>query len=220
MTNSQPSRFKFRALLGTLTLACVWGLFGGIQKLSAAPAVGPTPYGGITPISSVAYYRGGEELANAVKDKGYGKVLQSIMDTPWTLSMSWRGTTVNSNNVLTVTAYRADNLSWYAKTPAVFGNSAGDMAGALWIYFSDSAGTATGANVPCLTPTATAMTTIASGTNGGFVSTVTGIEGLLLLNSAGTASLNVKKTATFKTYIPCVVMPTGRVAVGPLSATY
>lgn len=143
-------------------------------------------------------------LEHAVNDKYYGDVLAVTQDTIYSATFSLRGVSVNSNNVLSVTAKRATQGAALGHS-VVLNASAGFPSGALYFYLSGTS--------HCAGVTATAATTLAVSSNGGFVPTVTGKAGLLLLNSAGTTNLSIMHAPSFTAY-PCVVLPSGRIAAG------
>lgn len=143
-------------------------------------------------------------LEHAVNDLYYGDVLAVTQDGVYSAAFSLRGTTASSNNVISLTARRATQAAALGH-PAVLNASASHPSGALYFYLSSSQ--------YCTSIAATAATTLAVGSNGGYIPVVSGKTGWLLLNSAGTASLSIMHAPSFTAY-PCVILPSGRVTPG------
>lgn len=213
------------ALAGFVALAALAGAFLPGERSAGAATTTPTPASGITPVSQLPTEET-QKLQIAVKDKYYGLALASQLDGVWGVKIAYGGVFASSNQTMIVTAYRPLSNTWTApsgtatpgKTPIPQLNAAALFPSvAMQVYVSDTSISPAGA---CLNPTATALTTLTIGSNGGFVPLVTGKAGMLILNSNGTATLKITKTPTLKSYAGCVVMPNGRIAVGGTTGSF
>lgn len=137
-------------------------------------------------------------LEHAVNDFQYGDVLADQLDGIVSETIAYGGKTVNSNNTIVVTAKRPIRLRTHVVGSATYAS----FAVPFYLGTTD-----------CQSVTATAATTLSGGVIGGYIPTVTGKAGWLLLNSNGTATLNVMHAPSV-TYTACTILPNGKVNAG------
>lgn len=163
----------------------------GLRTLLVAAAVVATA--GIA--SARLRYQERQLLEAAVNDQTYGDTLADQLDSPWSLSFSWRGVLLGSNDVLTVTAKSPvqNHPTWSDLTVATA------RAALSCIVTSDSKGYAPAS-----------VLAFSQGTNGNYLETVTGKAFTLILSSNGKGSIGIRSTNNTNRYVQCVEPITGK----------
>lgn len=137
-------------------------------------------------------------LEHSANDKTYGDVLADQLDGSVSQTVTYGGVFASSNNTIIVTAKRATRARGVVTGTSTYASVA------VPFYLGTT---------NCQSVTATAADSLTIGSNGGYVPTVTGKAGWLLLNSNGTATLKIRKAPT-QSYYGCTVLPNGRVTAG------
>lgn len=161
-------------------------------------------------------------LESGMKDKPYGDTLDEYLDGVVAVTSTFSVVTINSNSTMKIHAYRATRARVLKAPGTLMDALALKPSAAITVFFADTSGTVSGTGT-CQNVTATAMTSLtlkAGPPSAGYIPLVAGKSGIVILNSAGTATLTISKTPTLKTYQSCFVLPNGRVVAGALSPTF